>query len=71
MAGQDLNPQASLLVVCLCAQWCGVCRDYAASFDQVQSQFPQANFLWLDIEDEADLLHQLDIKCDGRPVGVA
>jgi thiol-disulfide isomerase/thioredoxin len=52
---------APVLVVCLCADWCGVCRDYRARFDQMQAKFPQARFLWIDVEDEADLLHPLDV----------
>jgi thiol-disulfide isomerase/thioredoxin len=55
-------PEASRLVVCLCAQWCGVCRDYRAAFAQVQAQFPQIRFLWIDVEDEADLLHPLEVE---------
>ena len=54
--------QASVLVVCLCAEWCGVCRDYQARFAQVQAKFPLAQFLWIDVEDEADLLHPLDVE---------
>jgi thiol-disulfide isomerase/thioredoxin len=50
------------LVVCLCAQWCGACRDYRARFDAVALKFPDTRFLWIDIEDEADLLHPLDIE---------
>jgi len=54
-----------LLVACLCAQWCHVCCDYRDSFAQVktaiQADHPQAQFIWLDIEDEADLLHPLDV----------
>lgn len=50
------------LVVCLCAAWCGVCGDYRARFIQVQAKFPQMEFLWIDIEDEADLLHPLDVE---------
>lgn len=53
---------ASVLVVCLCAEWCGVCRDYQSRFLQLQSRFPQARFLWIDVEDEADLLHPLDVE---------
>lgn len=53
---------ASILVVCLCAEWCGVCRDYQSRFLQLQSRFPQARFLWIDVEDEADLLHPLDVE---------
>lgn len=51
----------SVLVVCLCAEWCGVCRDYLSRFDQVKARFPGVEFLWIDVEDEADLLHPLDI----------
>ena len=53
---------ASILVVCLCAEWCGVCRDYLSRFAQVQAKFPQARFLWIDVEDEADLLYPLDVE---------
>lgn len=49
------------LVVCLCAAWCGVCGDYRARFNQAQANFPDIEFLWIDIEDEADLLHPLDV----------
>ena len=62
MPAQNPASPVSLLVVCLCAQWCGVCREYQARFDQVQARFPQAQFLWIDVEDEADLLHPLDVE---------
>jgi hypothetical protein len=42
-----------------------VCDDYRSRFEQVrlkvQADYPQGQFLWLDIEDEADLLHPLDV----------
>ena len=56
----------SVLVVCLCARWCNVCTEYLGRFEQVQrsiqANYPQAQFVWLDIEDEADLLHPLDVE---------
>jgi hypothetical protein len=59
------SPDESVLVACLCAGWCHVCDDYRGRFEQVrlkvQVTCPQARFLWLDIEDEADLLHPLDV----------
>lgn len=65
VAPAALKASAPLLVVCLCAEWCGVCRDYRSSFEKVrvaiQADHPQAQFLWLDVEDEADLLHPLDV----------
>ena len=49
-------------VVCLCAQWCGVCRDYTALFEQVSADFGgAAEFAWVDIEDEAELLDSVDV----------
>jgi len=60
------GPAAPVLVVCLCAQWCHVCEDYRSRFAQVQqsvlADYPQCRFLWLDIEDQADLLEPLDIE---------
>ncbi len=50
------------LVVCLCAEWCGTCRDYQTGFDELAAQFPNTSFHWLDIEDRADDLGDLDIE---------
>ncbi|MDI1340656.1 thioredoxin family protein [Polaromonas sp.] len=49
-------------VACLCAGWCGTCRDYRPVFDQVVAAHPGLRFLWLDIEDEAELVGELDIE---------
>jgi hypothetical protein len=38
-----------------------VCGDYRARFTQAQAKFAQIEFRWVDIEDEADLLHPLDV----------
>ncbi len=66
---------ASVTVVCLCAEWCAVCRDYVQTFRQAQEQFPHARMIWIDVEDEADLLDPLEVEnfptvlivVDGRP----
>ncbi|MDR3369806.1 thioredoxin family protein [Rhodoferax sp.] len=54
------------LVVCLCAQWCNVCEQYRSIFQQVQisvkADYPHTRFVWLDIEDEADVLDPLDVE---------
>ncbi len=51
-----------LLVSCLCAEWCGSCREYRATFDALSAQFAaSADFAWIDIEDEADALGDLDV----------
>ncbi len=56
------TPPDSLLVACLCADWCEVCRDYRAVFEQMQQRFAQAHLLWIDVEDESDLLEPLEIE---------
>lgn len=57
-------PAPPLLVACLCAQWCGTCREYEATFLQVQAQFDRdaARFLRIDIEDEAELLDAVEVE---------
>ena len=58
---RDSARHDEVLVVCLCAQWCGVCGDYRSRFEQVAARFPGVRFLWIDVEDDADVLHPLDI----------
>ena len=61
LAEQAPEP-AAWWVVCLCAAWCNVCRDYRAVFDALALQHPQAHFVWVDIEDEEDLAGELDVE---------
>lgn len=50
------------LVACLCAEWCGSCREYRATFAALAGQFAaDADFAWIDVEDDADALGDLDI----------
>jgi thioredoxin 1 len=49
------------VVIGLCAQWCGTCRDYEPGFRALAAEIPDARFAWLDIEDHADDLGDLDI----------
>ena len=68
----DLTPQFPLppapsdnalrWVVCLCADWCGVCRDYRAVFDSAAQAHPELRFIWLDIEDHAALLGDAEVE---------
>lgn len=51
-----------LTVACLCAQWCGTCRDYRPFFDEAQRAFPGMRFVWVDIEDESDLVDPIDVE---------
>lgn len=54
-------PAPRLWVACLCADWCGSCRDYQARFEQVGRGFAGAEFVWVDIEDQADLVDPMEV----------
>ena len=63
MTGSSVGADRRLLVACLCAAWCGSCREYRATFDALSHGFAgQADFVWVDVEDEADALGDLDIE---------
>lgn len=51
-----------LTVACLCAAWCGTCGEYRPIFDQLQAARPADRFRWIDIEDEADLVGEVDVE---------
>ncbi|MDT7515161.1 thioredoxin family protein [Rhodoferax mekongensis] len=53
---------APLLVACLCAQWCGTCKDYQPLFTALQAEFPGARMQWVDVEDEADLVDPIEVE---------
>lgn len=51
-----------LLVACLCAQWCGTCKDYQPLFTALQAEFAGARFVWVDVEDESDLVDPIEVE---------
>lgn len=62
LAGTLASTPADAAVVCLCAAWCGTCREFQPLFDQAAAAHPRLAFRWLDVEDEADALGELDIE---------
>jgi thioredoxin 1 len=63
-------------VICLCAEWCGVCREWREAFTQAAAAHPELRFAWVDVEDEADAMGDVDIETfptlliarEGRPL---
>ena len=53
-------------LLCLCAAWCHLCADYVPVFDAVaqrlRGDWPALSSRWIDIEDEAELVGDLDIE---------
>lgn len=50
------------VVYCLCADWCTTCREYAAVFADAAREFSHHRFVWIDIEDDADAMGDVDIE---------
>src|SRR5688572_13299021 len=49
-------------VICLCAEWCGVCREWRDAFTQAAAAHPEFRFAWVDVEDEAEAMGDVDIE---------
>ncbi|NHZ62382.1 thioredoxin family protein [Massilia genomosp. 1] len=49
------------IVACLCAAWCGTCASYRAAFDGLAARHPDKHFIWIDIEDQAEVVGDLDV----------
>ena len=50
------------VIACLCAGWCDVCKQYRVGFDALAPQYPEHQFVWIDIEDQSDLIGDLDVE---------
>lgn len=50
------------LVACLCAAWCRVCDSYREVFAALRLQHPGYRFVWVDIEDDAELVGDLEVE---------
>jgi thioredoxin-like negative regulator of GroEL len=50
------------VVACLCAAWCGTCGSYRAAFEALAARHPDKTFVWIDIEDQADVVGDLDVE---------
>lgn len=49
------------VVACLCAAWCGTCGSYRSAYETLAARHPDKVFLWIDIEDQADVVGDLDV----------
>ena len=50
------------IVACLCAAWCDVCSQFRPAFDALAARHPDHRFVWVDIEDEADIVGDFDVE---------
>ena len=54
--------QAPWWVACLCAAWCGVCREWQPLFLEQARAHAHMHFAWVDVEDEDDAMGEVDIE---------
>ena len=59
MADADAPP---MMVVVLCAAWCRTCGEFREAFSRIERDLPAAAFVWLDIEDEAEVVGDIDVE---------
>ena len=52
----------ALLVIGLCADWCGTCGEFRADFERLAAERADATFVWLDIEDDAEIVGDIDVE---------
>jgi thiol-disulfide isomerase/thioredoxin len=57
-----LAQPGSLLVACLCAEWCVACREYQPKFTALAERFAGHAFVWIDIETFPELLDDHDVE---------
>ena len=59
-----MPPQSvQLTIYCLCAAWCRTCDAYVEVFESLKQAWPRnVSWVWVDIEDHADLLDDVDVE---------
>jgi len=50
------------LVICFCAAWCDTCKQYQPKFEELSDKHDRTSFIWIDIEDHAELLGDEDVE---------
>jgi thioredoxin len=51
-----------IAVIALCAAWCDTCNEFRSAYERLAESHPHASFVWLDIEDDADVAGDIDVE---------
>ena len=57
-----MESNREFLVACLCAEWCDTCVAYREGFLALAHRFPRAEFRWVDIEDQAAEVEDIEVE---------
>ena len=58
----DAFAQSQVVVVALCAAWCETCNAFRADYERLAATRSDVAFIWLDIEDDADVAGDVDVE---------
>ncbi len=50
------------LVIALCAAWCDTCTEFRRTFELIAHSRQDTSFVWLDVEDDAELAGDIDVE---------
>ena len=53
---------SQLVVVSFCAAWCDTCNEFRAAYERIAAARPHTAFVWLDIEDDAAVVGDIDVE---------
>ena len=51
-----------IAVISLCAAWCDTCNEFRGGYELLAESRPDVTFVWLDIEDDADVVGDVDVE---------
>lgn len=51
-----------LVVIALCAAWCNTCAEFRSAFDSIATRRPEVVWVWMDVEDDAELCGDIDVQ---------
>ena len=59
---QDTIEKNDTVIVDFWAPWCGPCRSFAPTFEQISTEHPEITFVKVNTEDQQELAGQFDIR---------
>lgn len=62
LPGHPRLSSSPLVVLALCADWCGTCRDFQQVLQRLAEARPEIVLAWADIEDDAELVGDIDVE---------
>ena len=57
-----MTTERPLTVIALCAAWCRTCEEFQPAFERIAAERPASRFVWLDIEDDAEIVGDIDVE---------